>query len=201
MPILPLPLQQLIDELGKLPGIGPKSAARLAFHLLKKSQDDNSRLGKTIVDFKKDLVFCAKCNNITIEDPCMICDNKDRNQNLILVVEEPLDVVAFERTGEFEGLYHVLHGVMNPIEGIGPDKLKIRELIDRLNNLKEETEVILATNPSLDGEATADYIYQHISKLPNLKVTRIARGLPVGGDLEYADEVTLSQSLKGRRAV
>jgi len=197
MKILPDSVQNLIDEFGKLPGIGPKTASRLAFYLLTKSDQDVESLGQAVTNLKKNLVICSTCFNIGEKSPCDICADPKRDKSKLMVVEEPLDVVALNKTG-FDGLYHVLGGVISPIDGIGPENLRIKELLAKLkkNGIKE---VILATDPSLEGEATAMYIAKQIIKegLKN-KVTRIARGLPVGGDLEYADEITLTRALEGR---
>lgn len=196
MKVIPQNVQSLIDEFSRLPGIGPKTAQRLTFYLLRSSDKDLGEFGNAILGLKKDIKTCTTCSNIAESDPCHICDDPRREKNSICVVEEPLDVVAIERTGKFQGLYHVLGGVISPIEGVGPDELFIKELINRLKKENVE-EVVLATNPSIEGEATALYIQKLI--LPfNIKITRIARGLPVGGDLEYADEVTLSRAIEGR---
>ena len=196
MKIIPQNVQKLIDEFASLPGIGPKSAQRLTFYLLRSSDKDLSEFGSAVLDLKKDIKTCSTCSNIAEFDPCHICDDQRREKTSICVVEEPLDVVAIEKTGKFQGLYHVLGGVISPIEGVGPDDLFIKELIKRLKDSKVE-EIILATNPSVEGEATALYLQKLINPL-NIKITRIARGLPVGGDLEYADEVTLSRAIEGR---
>lgn len=197
--MLPKSVQNLIDELSKLPGIGPKSAARLAFYLLTKPDSDVEGLGDSISNLKKNLKYCPKCFNITEEEICKICDDEKRNKSLLAVVEEPLDIIALEKSGGYAGIYHVLGGAISPIDGIGPEDLRIDQLIKRLMNDGVE-EIILATNPSLEGEATASYIKDQIDKKGiKISITRIARGLPVGGDLEYADEVTLRRSLEGRR--
>lgn len=190
-------VQALIDELGRLPGIGPKSAQRLAYHLLKISKEDALRLAGAIVQVKDQVSFCKRCFNISQGDLCPVCSDTNRQQQFICIVEEPRDVVALERTQEFKGLYHVLHGSINPLEGIGPDRLRIKELLYRIDHEKIE-EIIIATNPNLEGEATAMYLVRLIQPL-GIKVTRIASGLPVGGDLEYADEITLGRALEGRR--
>ena len=198
MSILPKSINQAIEELSRLPGIGPKSAARIVFYLLSKPSSDVKELGKSIEMLKENLKTCSVCFNWAEDDPCEICKSDSRDQSVLCVVEEPLDVVALERAG-FKGVYHVLGGVISPINGIGPDDLRIAELIERIRkNSDKIKEVILATNPSLEGEATAVYIAERI-KSPRIKITRLARGLPVGGDLEYADELTLSRSLEGRR--
>jgi recombination protein RecR len=193
------PVSRLIDEFNKLPGIGPKSAARLAYHLLRMPEAEARALAEAIIAVKDKIVLCSVCQNITDSDPCAICRSEERDQSKVCVVEEPLDILALERTGQYQGLYHVLHGVISPMEGIGPDDLKIRELLERLKSGKVE-EVILATNPNLEGEATAMYLHRLLSPL-GVRITSLARGLPVGGDLEYADEVTLSRALEGRREV
>jgi recombination protein RecR len=191
------PVARLIDELNKLPGIGPKSAARLAFFLLKSPKEQTQALAEAIIDMKERIVFCSICFNITEEDPCAICNNPSRDRTKICVVEEPLDVIALERTNDFKGLYHVLHGAINYMEGITPQQLKIDELIKRAS-ADEVEEVILATNATTEGDATAMIINRQLARL-GVRTTRIARGLPMGGDLEYADEVTLSRALEGRR--
>ncbi len=194
------PVARLIEELTKLPTVGPKTAQRLAFYLLRAPADQARDLARAIVDVKERIVFCSTCFNITEEDPCPICkagERSDRERSVICVVEEPLDVLAIERTRTHKGLYHVLHGAISPVEGIGPDDLKIRELLDRLRDGSVK-EVILATNPNLEGEVTAMHLQRLIAPL-GVRVTRPARGLPVGGDLEYADEVTLTRAFEGRR--
>jgi recombination protein RecR len=189
------PVARLIDEFNKLPGIGPKTAQRLTFYLLRMPTAEAKALAEAIVEVKERIGFCTTCFNITESDPCWICRSA-RDRATICVVEEPLDVLALERTGRYKGLYHVLHGAISPMEGIGPDELKIRELVARLGDGVQE--VILATNPNLEGQATAMYIDKQLAPL-GLKVTQLARGLPVGGDLEYADEVTLTRAIEGRR--
>jgi len=191
------PVARLIDELNKLPGIGPKSAARLAFYLLRRPKEESQALADALVDMKERVIFCNVCFNITEEDPCSICQDQGRDRTKICVVEEPLDVIALERTNDFKGLYHVLHGALNYMEGVTPQQLKIEELLKRIAN-KEVDEVILATNATTEGDATAMYINRLLAK-EGVRTTRIARGLPMGGDLEYADEVTLSRALEGRR--
>jgi recombination protein RecR len=194
---LPASLERLITEFGKLPGIGPKSAQRLAFYLLKKDTIDTAALAEAVQNFKSDITFCSTCHNMAESDPCSVCSDVSRDRQLICVVEEPLDALAIDKTGQFKGVFHVLGGVLNPMEGIRPEHLNIASLEGRIKN-DEIREVIIATNPTLEGETTA----MHISKLLNgygVSVTRIARGLPMGGDLEYADEITLSRALEGRR--
>ncbi len=191
------PISELIDELSKLPGIGPKSAQRLAFHLLKTSREDAERLAEAIVHLKDKVKFCPVCYNVTDEEICEYCADLYRDDSLICVVEEPRDIVAMERTGEFRGRYHVLGAAISPIDGIGPEDLRVKELLKRLEEDKVK-EIILATNPNIEGEATAMYLTKLIRPL-GIMVTRLASGLPVGGDLEYADEVTLGSALRGRR--
>jgi len=193
---IPKSIQDLIDELSKLPGIGPKTAQRLTFYLIRGSEKNVDDLGKAVSNLKKDLKFCSVCCNISDQDPCKICSDPTRDKQIICVIGEPLDVIAFEKTG-FKGSYHVLGGVISPVEGIGPDDLFIKQLYERVKN-NEISEIILATNPNLEGETTALYIQKLMTPL-KIKMTRIARGLPVGGDLEYADEITLARSLEGRQ--
>ena len=192
-------VQDLIDELGRLPGVGPKSAQRIAFHLLAAEPVDVERLASTLVRVKNDVRFCSSCGNVAEAEQCRICTDSRRDQTVICVVEEPKDVLAVERTREFRGRYHVLGGAISPIDGVGPDNLRIRELLARLRD-GIVTEIILATDPNLEGEATATYLARLINPL-GLRVTRLASGLPVGGDLEYADEVTLGRAFSGRRRV
>ncbi len=195
---LPKSVRILIEELSKLPGIGPKSAQRLAIYLLHSPNSRLQPLGEAILNLKENVIFCEECWNIAEVSPCLICKSEDRDQSVICVVEEFLDVVAIEKTREYKGLYHVLHGALSPVDGIGPEQLKMRALFERVSGGEYDvSELILATNPSLEGEATALYIQKQL-KDEGLRMTRIARGLPVGGDLEYADEVTLSRALKGR---
>ena len=194
---LPKSVENLIEEFGKLPSIGPKLAARLTFYLLSKPESDILKLGHAIINLKENLSECRNCYQICEGEICSVCNDHERSGGVILVVEEPLDVIAFEKTGNFKGHYHVLGGVISPIDGIGPEDIRIDQLKRRIEADKIE-EVILATNPSLEGEATAAYIKSVLKDSPP-KITRIARGLPVGGDLEYADEVTLSRSLDGRQ--
>jgi recombination protein RecR len=191
------PVQDLIDELGRLPGIGPKSAQRIAFHLLAAEPADVGRLAAALQRVKDEVKFCTTCGNVAEAEQCRICIDPRRDETVICVVEEPKDVVAIERTREFRGRYHVLGGAISPIEGIGPDDLRVRELLQRLQD-GTITELILATDPNLEGEATATYLARLIKPM-GLRVTRLASGLPVGGDLEYADEVTLGRAFSGRR--
>jgi recombination protein RecR len=190
-------VQDLIDELGRLPGVGPKSAQRIAFHLLQADPVDVRRLAEVLLEVKDKVRFCRTCFNVAEEDECRICLDPRRDPTLLCVVEEPKDVVAVERTREFRGRYHVLGGAISPIEGVGPDDLRVRELMQRLAD-GTVTELILATDPNLEGEATATYLARLVKPM-GLRVTRLASGLPVGGDLEYADEVTLGRALAGRR--
>ena len=192
-------VQTLIDELGRLPGVGPKSAQRIAFHLVKLPEADALRLADAIREAKATVRFCEECFNLSDQPRCAICTDVRRDPSVICVVEEPRDIVAVERTQEFAGRYHVLGGAINPIDGIGPDQLRVKELLDRLNR-NPVTELILCTNPNIEGEATAMYLARLIEPL-GVTVTRIASGLPVGGDLEYADEVTLGRALSGRRSI
>ncbi len=192
-------VQDLIDELGRLPGVGPKSAQRIAFHLLATEAVDVERLASTLIRVKNEVKFCSICGNVAQADVCRICSDDRRDATVICAVEEPKDVVAVERTREFRGRYHVLGGAISPIDGIGPDDLRIRELLTRLRD-GVVTEIILATDPNLEGEATATYLARLLAPM-GLTVTRLASGLPVGGDLEYADEVTLGRAFSGRRRV
>lgn len=189
------PVANLIDELSKLPGIGPKSAQRLTFYLLKASPEEAKRLAAAIVDVKDKVRFCSECFNVSIEERCEICSDPKRDRSVICVVEEARDIVALERTRGFNGLYHVLQGAISPIDGIGPEDIRVKELLHRLKGVSE---IVIATNPNIEGEATAMYVAKLVKPL-GVKVTRIASGLPVGGDLEYADEVTLGKALEGRR--
>jgi recombination protein RecR len=191
------PIARLLEELERLPGIGPKSAQRLAFHILKGDDASAQRLADALVEVKRQIHFCSRCFNFASEDLCEYCADGGRDTSIVCVVEEPRDVVAVERTGEFRGVYHVLQGAISPIDGIGPDQLKARELIERLAG-GTVTEVVMATNPNVEGETTALYLSRLIKPL-GIKVTRIASGLPVGGDLEFADEVTLGRALEARR--
>lgn len=197
MRLIPASVQRLIDELGRLPGIGPRTAERLTFYLVRSEAEDSQRIGEALIGLKESLKHCPQCFNLTDTDQCPICANPSRLQDVIAVVEEPLDVVALEKTGMFRGLYHVLGGVISPIDGIGPDQLQIGSLLRRIkgSGIKE---IILATNPSTEGEATAMYIKRALAD-NDVLVTRLARGLPVGGDLEYADQVTLGRALQGRQ--
>ncbi|TMV43654.1 recombination protein RecR [Paenibacillus mesophilus] len=193
----PEPIAKLIDAFSRLPGVGPKTAGRLAFHVLRMKEDDVLDFAKSLVSVKRNLHYCSVCCNITDVDPCRICQDKTRDGSVICVVQEPKDLVAMERMKEFHGYYHVLHGAISPMEGIGPDEIRIAELLRRLGDEKVQ-ELILATNPNVEGETTTMYISKLVKPF-GLRVTRIAHGLPVGGDLEYADEVTLSKAMEGRR--
>lgn len=196
--LLPEPLTRLIEELQRLPGIGPKSAQRLAFHILRTPREQADRLVEAVRDVKERVTYCSTCNNITDVDPCGFCSADDRDRHIICVVEEPQNVSAIERTGEFKGLYHVLMGALSPLQGIGPDDLKIQGLVARMSNGVQE--IIIATNPTVDGETTAHYLAKLLKPL-GVKVTRIAMGIPMGSDLEYADEMTTRKALEGRREV
>jgi recombination protein RecR len=197
MPYYAEPIARLLEELERLPGVGPKSAQRLAFHILKNDDESARRLSEAIVEVKRQIHFCRRCFNFASEDLCEYCSDARRDASAICVVEEPRDVVAIERTGEYRGLYHVLQGAISPMDGIGPEQLRTHELIERLTD-GSVTEVVVATNPNVEGETTALYLARLIKPL-GVKVTRIASGLPVGGDLEYADEVTLGRALEARR--
>jgi len=199
MPTYATPVQALIDELGRLPGIGPKSAQRIAFHLLKLPAEEANRLARAISEAKERVTFCERCFNVSEGPLCPMCTDDRRDQSVVCVVEDARDIVAIEKTGEFRGRYHVLLGAISPIDGIGPEQLKVRELLARLEP-EGVREVILCTNPNIEGEATAMYLARLLKPL-GLRVTRIASGLPVGGDLEYADELTLGRALEGRREV
>ncbi|MDN5363691.1 MAG: recombination protein RecR [Eubacteriales bacterium] len=189
---------RLIEELAKLPGIGPRTAQRLAFHLLNQPKERAMALAQAIVDAREKVGYCSICCNLTDEDPCQICSDIKRDRSIICVVEEPKDVIAMEKTREYRGLYHVLHGAISPMDGVGPDDLKIRELLQRIN--EEVEEVVLATNPNVNGEATALYLAKILKPL-GVKVTRLAHGIPVGGDIEFADEATLARAFLGRREI
>jgi recombination protein RecR len=193
------PVQDLIDQLGRLPGVGPKSAQRIAFYLLKLPKEDAERLAQSIIEVKARISFCRRCWNVAEGELCDMCRDERRDPTIVCVVEEPRDIVAVEKTQEFHGLYHVLQGAISPIEGIGPEQLRVKELLTRVD-AEGIKEVILCTNPNLEGEATAMYLARLLKPL-GLTVTRIASGLPVGGDLEYADELTLGRALEGRREV
>lgn len=193
----PEPISKLIDSFMKLPGIGPKTAVRLAFFVLEMKEDDVLDFGKALVNAKRNLVYCSECHNIADRDPCFICDDDQRDRSVICVVQDPKDVIAMEKMKDYTGMYHVLHGAISPMDGIGPEDIKVPELLKRLQDDTVQ-EIILATNPNIEGEATAMYIARLV-KPTGIRISRIAHGLPVGGDLEYADEVTLSKALEGRR--
>ena len=197
--VTPEPVTRLIEAFAQLPGIGPKTASRLTFYLLRRPAEQSEALADALHDLKQKTVFCSSCHNSTEQSPCAVCRDDSRDRSIICVVEEPLDVLAIDRTGEFKGLYHVLHGSISPVDGIGPDELRIGELMARLQD-EPVQEVLLATNPNLEGEATAMYLSRLIHPL-GIRVTRLARGLPVGGDLEYADTVTLGRALEGRSEI
>lgn len=194
------PVQDLIDELGRLPGVGPKSAQRIAFHILGSDPADIARLQQALQKVKDGVVFCDICGNVSEQPTCRICRDARRDPSSVCVVEEPKDVLAIEKTREFKGRYHVLGGALDPLSGIGPDQLRVRELLQRIG-AEEVTEVILATDPNTEGEATATYLVRMLRDFPGLTVTRLASGLPMGGDLEFADELTLGRALTGRRSV
>lgn len=196
----PKPLNKLINELSKLPGIGGKTAQRLAFHILALEESEATALANSIVNAKRSLHYCSVCGNLTDTNPCEICSDESRDRTKVCVVETPQDVIAMERIREFKGLYHVLHGAISPVEGIGPNDINLKSLITRLQQHDEIDEIIVATNPNIEGEATAMYIAR-LLKPSGIKVTRIAHGIPVGGDLEYADEVTLLKAMEGRREI
>ena len=193
----PEPISRLIDSFMKLPGIGPKTAARLAFFVLTMKEDTVSSFAKALIDAKRNLMYCSKCGHITDIDPCHICQDQQRNPSMICVVQDPKDVIAMEKMRDYNGLYHVLHGAISPMDGVGPEDINVASLLTRLHDERVQ-ELILATNPTIEGEATAMYI-SRLVKPSGIRTTRIAHGLPVGGDLEYADEVTLSKALEGRR--
>ena len=195
------PLARLIDELSKLPGVGPKTAQRLAFYLLHVPQEELDQFADNLTDLKKHTIMCSLCKNVTEQDPCVICSNPSRDQGIICVVEQPTDVLSIEKTGKFKGVYHVLHGSIDPLNNIGPDEIYINDLVKRVQGTGDSVqEVILATNPNMEGEATAMYITKQVkSQNAKVKITRLAHGLPVGADIEYADEVTLTRALEGRR--
>jgi len=194
------PIAALIESFQKLPGVGPKSAQRLTYYLLHVPQSQLDDFSENISKLKKDTTVCSTCKNVNETDPCSICSDTSRDQSTVMVVEEPLDVLAFERTGRFKGLYHVLHGAINPLENIGPDEIFIQELLKRVKDDSQIAEIIVATNPTMEGEATAMYLKKQLQNLnSDIKITRLGMGIPTGADLEYADEVTLTQAIEGRR--
>jgi recombination protein RecR len=196
--VLPRVVQELIEKLENLPGVGPRTAARLAYYFLRAPENVSTELAKVLIDIKKEIVLCENCFNYSAEKLCPICSNNSRDESILMVVEEPLDIVAFERMGDFQGVYHVLGGVISPINGIGPEEIRVEELLNRIKE-KSISEIIIATNPNLEGESTALYIRNEINKVrKEVKITRIARGLPSGADLEYADDLTLQKALEGR---
>ncbi len=194
-----LPIAKLIEEFAKLPGIGKRSAERLAFHILKESKERVESFSKALLDAKEQIIFCPECQSLTDKTPCDICSDAKRDKRVICVVENPKDILAMEKTKEFSGVYHVLHGVISPIDGIGPNDIKVKELLERVGK-GDVKEIIMATNPTIEGEATAMYIAKLFKPL-EIKVTRIAHGLPVGGELEYADEITITRALEGRHEI
>jgi len=205
MKILPKSVEKLIESFAKLPGIGPKTANRLTFYLLHVPQTELDQFSEAVHNLKNHTVFCSVCFNIGETDPCIVCSDPDRDSSIVCVVEQPIDIISLEKTGKYKGLYHVLHGAINPLNNIGPDEIRIAPLLDRIRSGKIK-EIILATNPNMEGEATAMYIKREIlnlksqiSNLNGISITRLAHGLPVGGDIEYADEVTLSRAVEGRR--
>jgi recombination protein RecR len=195
---IPRPVERLVDEFGRLPGIGPKTAARLTFYLLRMPAERSRELAAALIELVDAVIYCERCFNIAEASPCAICSDENRDTKTICVVEDPLDVVALERTSAYKGVYHVLHGALSPVDGIGPSDLRIGELVNRLA-VEDIEEVILATNPSMEGDSTAMYLENYIGgHAPEIRVTRLARGLPIGGDIEYADDMTLTRALDGR---
>jgi recombination protein RecR len=198
---LPKVIESLIESFQKLPGIGPKTAQRLTFYLLNVPQSQLDYFAESLSNLKKKTVFCSVCKNITEVDPCFVCSDPSRNRKVIMVVEQPLDLIAFEKTGRFKGLYHVLHGRISPLENIGPDEIFVNDFLKRVKN-QEMEEIIIATNPDMEGEATAMYLAKEIRKISDsIKITRLGMGIPTGADLEYADDLTLTQALEGRRQI
>lgn len=198
---LPKVISELIDSFQKLPGIGPKTAQRLAFYLLNVPQSQLEEFAQSLLNLKRKTIFCSICKNVTETDPCIVCSDNSRDKGLIMVVEQPLDLISFEKTGKFKGIYHVLHGRISPLENIGPDEIFVEDLLRRIKN-QEVEEIIIATNPNMEGEATAMYLAKEIRKISgNIKITRLGMGIPTGADLEYADDLTLTQALEGRRVI
>lgn len=198
---LPKVISDLIDSFQKLPGIGPKTAQRLAFYLLNVPQSQLEEFAQSLLNLKKEVIYCSTCKNVTEVDPCVICSDGSRDKSLIMVVEQPLDLISFEKTGKFRGLYHVLHGRISPLENIGPDEIFVEDLLRRIKS-REVEEIIIATNPNMEGEATAMYLTKEIRKInDSIKVTRLGMGIPTGADLEYADDLTLAQALEGRKVI
>ncbi|HZZ98361.1 MAG TPA: recombination mediator RecR [Candidatus Saccharimonadia bacterium] len=196
---LPRSIQSLITQFEKLPGVGPKSAQRLTFYLLHVPETEIQKFADALVRMKRDTKLCSKCHNVDEEDPCTVCSDMSRDQSILCVVEQPLDVLAIERSGKYSGLYHVLHGAISPLNNIGPDQLYLQDILKRVDNIEE---VILATNPTMEGEATAMYIQELlITEKPDLRITRIGHGLPIGADIEYADGITIARAMEGRRAM
>lgn len=198
MQSFPQPIAQLIEAFAKLPGIGRKSAQRLAFYIINQPEAEAVNFAEAVITAKRKITYCSKCFHLTDVDPCYICSNPKRDKTIICVVEDPRDLLAIERTKEYHGLYHVLHGAISPMDGVGPEDIKIRELVIRLQQEEEVTEIIMATNPTIEGEATAMYLSK-LLKGTGIKMTRLAHGIPVGGELEYADEMTLMKAMEGRR--
>lgn len=198
MPLLPPQITKTIEELSKLPGVGPKSAERLTFHMLRSSKASPENLGRALTELKTELKYCEDCQMVTLQDKCSICEDSSRDRAMIMVVENPLDVIAFEKTS-YKGMYHVLHGVLSPIDGMGPEQLKMKELVDRCKDGGVQ-EIIVSTNPDVEGEATASYIQRQLGSEVE-KITRLAHGLPMGADIEFADQVTLKEAIAGRRSL
>jgi len=199
---IPKPLENLIESFRKLPGIGPKTAQRLTYYLLHVPQGELDSFSEALTNLKKETVICSVCKNVADSDPCLICSDSNRDNSIIMVVEQPLDVLAFEKAGKYRGFYHVLHGKISPLENIGPDEIFVEELLMRLKNGSGVKEIIIATNPTMEGEATAMYLTKKIRAIDNkIKVTRLGMGIPTGADIEYADDVTLTQALDGRREI
>ena len=195
------PIERLVDSFQRLPGVGPKTAQRLAFYMLRLPQSHLDEFADALSELKKNTKLCSVCKNVAEHDPCPICSDENRDETILLVVEEPLDIIAFEKTGNYKGLYHVLHGAINPLDNIGPDELYMEDLVARLSNGTVFSEVIVATNPTMEGEATAMYLKKRLENISKIKLTRLGMGIPTGADLEYADEVTLKEALNGRKVI